>query len=459
MPTAVIGTQFGDEGKGKIAAYLSRFFKIGCRDQGGDNAGHTDVLDGIKRVLHLIPSSILVPNTVNVIGNGVVVNPESFASEIERLRATGIHIDKTRLLLSERAHLILPYHIARDCASEMSEGIGTTLKGIGPAYEDKVKRRGIRVCDMLRLSDYELGKIIEKNCEHADNILRSVNGGSYDTLAVFEKEKKTMLGNSLAPYLELNEGRFVEQDKILNYKSIMRMLRKHKKLLEEHACDTAAYLHGKTSVLHESAQGALLDIDMGTYPTVTSSNTGYGGLLTGSGTATHFENVIGVVKAYMTRVGSGPLPTELTDEKGNMLQERGAEVGATTGRKRRCGWLDLAATRHGLQIVGATELAITKLDVLDTFADIKICTGYKLGGKEVSFPPTTEELKRVVPEYKTFPGWKTSIGEIRQRENLPKNAQDYLSFIEQELKLPITIISVGAEREATIVAPRRIESY
>lgn len=457
MVTAVIGVQWGDEGKGKIVDLLAPNFDICCRDQGGDNAGHTVVVGGQKTVLHLITSGILSLRTRSVLGCGVKINPNSLDYEIEDMRSKGITINRERLLVSERAHLILPYHIARDCASEIEEGIGTTLKGIGPAYEDEVGRRGIRVCDVLKWTNSALERKIEEYCERADNLINYVNKVSYRSLIAFEKERKKMLRDSLAPYLEPehNTGAQAEQEKILDPAAIMEMLRRHKPLLQEHACDTSTYLQDKTSVLHEAAQGALLDINMGTYPMVTSSCTGYGGLLTGSGTATRFDTVIGVVKAYSTRVGRGAMPTELEDDIGRQLQSVGNEVGATTGRKRRCGWLDLVAVKHGLKIAGATELALTKLDILDVFPSINVCTGYLLDGKDVSFPPMNDQLERVVPQYKPFKGWEKPIGEIRRREDLPKEAQAYLSFIEQETKLPIRIIGVGEDRTATILTPRQ----
>ncbi len=457
MTTAVIGVQWGDEGKGKIVDLLAPNFDICCRDQGGDNAGHTVVVGGHKTVLHLITSGILSSRTRSVLGCGVKINPNSLDYEIEELRSKGIPINRARLLVSDRAHLILPYHIARDCASEIGEGIGTTLKGIGPAYEDEVGRRGIRVCDVLQWSNSALERKIEEYCQRADNLIHYVNKVSYRSLVAFEKERKKMLRDSLEPYLEPDHNPpLAEKKQILNHAAIIEMLRRHKPLLQEHACDTATYLQDQKSVLHEAAQGALLDINMGTYPMVTSSCTGYGGLLTGSGTATRFDRVIGVVKAYSTRVGGGTMPTELKDAIGDYLQSCGNEVGATTGRKRRCGWLDLVAVKHGLRIAGATELALTKLDILDGLAEIQICTGYTLDGTDVSFPPMNDQLERVVPQYKTFEGWKKPIGEIRRREDLPKEAQAYLSFIEQETKLPIRIIGVGEDRDATILAPSEI---
>ena len=452
MTTAVYGIQWGDEGKGKLVDILAEKHDIVVRCQGGDNAGHTVFVKLIKRVLHLIPSGILRPQTVNVIGNGVVVNPSSLAAEIEELHTNGVEINGERLRLSDRANLILPYHIARDCAAEIygektGEKIGTTLKGIGPAYEDKVARRGIRVCDVLTLSDSELEARVAKETTRAIKLIKLLHELTPDELSAFDDKNRKMLRSSLLPYLHRQE--------YLDIGAIMRTLKSHKPMLQELATDTSAFLadaHWKENkkILFEGAQGSMLDIDMGTYPFVTSSNTGVGGIVTGSGVYLDFDSNIGVMKAYTTRVGGGPFITELTDDIGTRLQTRGAEFGATTGRPRRCGWLDLVAVQHAINMNGTTEIALMKLDVLDEEDEIRVCVGYERNGKPVSFPASIHELKQCTPVYHTLPGWKQPLGAVRRYADLPVQAQNYVDFIENRLDNMITIVSVGCEREQII---------
>ena len=420
--TVLVGTQFGDEGKGKLVDYLSDQYDIVARYQGGANAGHTICFDGKTVVLHLIPSGIFNKDCICVIGNGVVIDPNALMEEIQKVEELGYDV-KGRLFISHNAHLIMPYHKRLDSLSESclsgDQKIGTTGRGIGPSYEDKFARHGIRVVDLLN------PKVLEEKLR--DNI----EAKNKLICKVYEKEE-------------------IDVDAIIGeYEAF-------DKVIDPYVTNTQLYLNrqikaGKT-VLLEGAQGCLLDVDHGTYPFVTSSNPTSGGACTGSGVApNHIGKVIGVCKAYMTRVGNGDFPTELEDETGEKLGEIGHEFGATTGRKRRCGWLDLVALRYSLTISGVTELALTKLDVLDTFEEIKVCTSYMLDGKEIfDFPTEHQTLCRVQPVYKSLKGWMASNANAKSFEEMHPNAQAYVSFLEEATGVPVTFISVGPGRDETV---------
>ncbi len=423
MPNlAVIGTQWGDEGKGKIVDLLCEQFDIVARYQGGHNAGHTVKFADQHFALRLIPSGILHADKLCLLGNGMVIDPEALLEEIEKLRALGVHID-SNLKISDSAHCILPYHKALDLAREEAAGqgkIGTTGRGIGPAYEAKVGRYGIRIADLL---DPDLLRArIEFACAEKNLLLKSVYGReTYDPQKLFET------------YLRYGE---VLAERITNGTV----------WINEH-------LRNGKSVMFEGAQGTMLDIDHGTYPFVTSSNTVVGGICTGLGVAPkHIHRVIGVVKAYTTRVGGGAFPTELTDEQGEHLRARGNEFGTVTGRPRRCGWLDLPVLRTSAMLNGIDSIALTKLDVLDELAEIPICTGYNVRGERwKTFPAFAVSHHDYKPEYRTFKGWKKSIVGLTSIDDLPQAARDYIRFIEDEVEAPVSIISTGPRREETIV--------
>jgi adenylosuccinate synthase len=417
----VVGAQWGDEGKGKVVDYLASSFDYTARYAGGHNAGHTVIFDGHKYILQLIPSGILRPDKKAVIGAGTVVDPAALVVELENLKKSGIEV-RGRLFLSNRAHVIFPYHREMDKAAESARGeakIGTTSRGIGPAYEDKMARRGIRVCDMLDAEHFaeKLERVIaEKNA-----ISQATYGHPLETAGLLEQ------------YLELAahiRGLVTDTGMLLN-----------------------RALDNGESVLFEGAQGTMLDIDHGTYPFVTSSNATSGGVATGLGVApTRLTGVVGVTKAYTTRVGSGPFPTEMPDLDAQALRERGKEFGAVTGRPRRCGWLDLEVLRFAKMLSGIDSLVVTKLDVFDAQKQIKICTGYRYKGKRLTeMPPDTETLAEIEPEYHTMPGWQTPTPGIRDVKGLPLAARDYLNFISDQLQVEIGMISTGPERDATIV--------
>ncbi|MBN2008496.1 adenylosuccinate synthase [candidate division KSB1 bacterium] len=415
----VLGTQWGDEGKGKIVDLLSANADIVARYQGGANAGHSIVINGSKIILHLIPSGILHDQTLCVIGNGVVVDPQALFEEIESLAANGITTDG-RLLISDRAHLIMPYHQAMDAAKEQTYKIGTTGRGIGPAYVDKANRTGVRMVDLL--NDDVLVKKIRDNVDEKNLILKNIYN-----------------------------------QPTLNADHIIDKYREYARKLQPYIIDTSFYLHkaiqSNKQILIEGAQGTLLDMDFGTYPFVTSSNPISGGACVGLGISPMvIDEVIGIIKAYTTRVGSGPFPTEENYEMGELLRKLGNEFGATTGRPRRCGWFDLVVARHAIRLSGIQKLAITKLDVLDSLEEISICTAYKCGNKRIEdFPADVTILEQCEPEYTTMPGWKTSTREARTFEDLPKNAQKYLQTIEKMTGTRASIISVGEDRNQTIV--------
>jgi adenylosuccinate synthase len=415
---AVLGAQWGDEGKGKIVDLLTPRFDIVARYQGGHNAGHTVYVNGAKFVLRLIPSGILHPGVVCVIGNGLVVDPEALFAEVDELGRAGIDVTG-RLFVSDKAHLILPYHRDLDLLSEARRGerkIGTTSRGIGPAYEDKIARRGIRVGD---LAD---PKALEENVR--DNVLarnRLVHDSTMDWKVVFDQLVTT--GKRLQP-----------------------MVRDVSLMLAE------ALRDGK-SILFEGAQGTLLDIDHGTYPYVTSSNASIGGVCTGLGVGPRaIGAVMGVVKAYTTRVGEGPLPTELTGEMGNRLRDSGNEYGAVTGRPRRCGWYDAVAVRYGVRINGLDVLALTKLDVLDGLEYIDICTSYSWGSKTLTeFPSDITQLAACEPIYERMPGWTEPTKGVRTFADLPGNARRYIARLEEITGVPAALVSTGSERADTIL--------
>ncbi|NTW49358.1 MAG: adenylosuccinate synthase [Chlorobiales bacterium] len=420
--TVLVGAQFGDEGKGKLVDYLSEKYDIVVRYQGGANAGHTICFDDKTVVLHLIPSGIFNKKCTCVIGNGVVIDPDALLKEIETVKELGYDVEG-RLFISHNAHLIMPYHKYLDTASEeLLQGdkkIGTTGRGIGPSYMDKFARMGIRIVDLLRPKVLE--EKLRANLEYKNALLTKV----------YCKEELDV------------------EHTIKHYTDFDRTIDNYVKNTQVYLTEQ---LKAGKSVLLEGAQGSMLDVDHGTYPFVTSSNPTSGGACTGSGIPpTLIGNVIGICKAYMTRVGNGPFPTELNDAEGDAMRNIGHEYGATTGRPRRCGWLDLVALKYSIAINGITELAITKLDVLDSFKEIKICVGYKIDGKSPKdFPTDTETLDAIVPQYKTFEGWCTSNETAKTFEEMHPNAQRYIEFLEEELQIPVTFISVGPKRDQTI---------
>jgi adenylosuccinate synthase len=423
MPvTIIVGAQWGDEGKGKIVDHLSEKVDIVARYQGGANAGHTVVIGEQEHVLHLIPSGIFHPHVTCLIGNGVVVDPIALLGEIHQLEGLNIKVEG-RLFISQNAHLIMPYHKLLDTIREQTgDKIGTTGRGIGPAYIDKFMRVGIRIVDLL---DRELFvRKLRKNIEEKNRILNRIYG-----------ETELDADRIAAEYEEFD------------------------KKIDPYITDTAVYLQKalreKKTVLAEGAQGALLDVDHGTYPFVTSSNPTSGGACTGLGIPpTAITSVLGVVKAYSTRVGNGPFPTELTDATGERLRETGGEYGATTGRPRRCGWFDALALRHSVMINGIGQIAITKLDVLDDFEEIRVCIGYEHRGKLLkTFRTDVPTLESLVPVYETFPGWKSRTADVKSYDKLPPNARRYIEAIGSFTGTEVHMVSVGARRDQTLFVP------
>ncbi|MFI5279427.1 MAG: adenylosuccinate synthase [Gemmatimonadales bacterium] len=414
----VVGAQWGDEGKGKVVDALAEHAQLVVRYQGGANAGHTvDAPDGTF-VLHQIPSGILHDGTRCVIGNGVVLDVETLFHEIDALTARGIAMDG-RLLISDRAHLVLPYHKLLDAESERSKKIGTTARGIGPAYEDKVGRRGVRVGD-LRHPEIA-AKLVRAGVERANHAF-ALQGSTQRVDAAVIVAGLEALAPRLLPFVR-DAGRVI--------------------------VDTLAK---GGNVLLEGAQGALLDVDHGTYPFVTSSSTTAGGAATGSGIGpTAIDAVLGIAKAYTTRVGNGPLPTEAPDPVGAQLRQLGSEFGATTGRPRRCGWFDAMVVRYAVRVNGMTGLAVTKLDVLDTLDELLVCTGYDLAGERVSdLPDNVAALECVKPVYEKLPGWRAPTGSARRLADLPANARRYLERLERESGAPVRYVGVGMKREQLI---------
>ncbi|HKP36675.1 MAG TPA: adenylosuccinate synthase [Pyrinomonadaceae bacterium] len=425
MVIAVIGAQWGDEGKGKIVDLLAERFDVVVRYQGGHNAGHSVQIGDKSFVLHLLPSGIVHQGKTCVLGNGMVIDPKAFFEEADRLMAQGIAITPERVKVSSRAHLILPYHRALDHTSEErlgNEKVGTTLRGIGPAYEDKAGRRGIRVADAL--VPEVLRSRIERNLEDANRIIVAYGGEALDVNTIFD-ETSAMV-ERLAPFIS-DTSHFLNQ----------------------------AAAAGRT-ILLEGAQATLLDVDHGTYPFVTSSSTTVGGACVGTGLAPHrISGVLGIVRTYTTRVGEGPFPTEMLEaeaELGQLIRERGREYGASTGRPRRCGWFDAFATRYAAEINGFSSVALTKLDVLDALDEIKVCVGYNLNGKKCdSLPTVSHELRKVEPVYETLPGWKSSTAGVTDLSELPREAREYVNFLSNHIGVQIGLISTGPERSQTII--------
>jgi adenylosuccinate synthase len=418
MNLAVLGAQWGDEGKGKIVDLLTSHFSIVARYQGGHNAGHTVYVNGAKFILRLIPSGILHRGVTCVIGNGVVIDPQALFQEVDELTKNGIDVGD-RIVISDKAHLILPYHRDLDLLSEARRGerkIGTTSRGIGPAYEDKIARRGIRVCDLTDPAGLE--QSIRDNVTARN---RLVQDSTMDWKPVYEQLLKQ--GERMRPWIR-------DVSVLLN----------------------DAVRAGKP-IMFEGAQGTLLDIDHGTYPYVTSSNASIGGVCTGLGLAPRaIGQVLGVVKAYTTRVGEGPFPTELSGEMGNRLRESGSEYGAVTGRPRRCGWYDAVAARYSARINGLDGLALTKLDVLDGVERIDICTSYRCNGRTITdFPADPRQLAQCTPVYESMPGWKEPTRGVRQFDRLPDAARRYIAKLEEVSGVRAAIISTGSERDDTIV--------
>ena len=425
MNIAVLGAQWGDEGKGKIVDLLTPNFSIVARYQGGHNAGHTVYANGRKFVLRLLPSGILHDGIVCVIGNGVVVDPQALFAEIDEISNAGIQIGN-RLLISDKAHLILPYHRELDLLSEARRGerkIGTTSRGIGPAYEDKIARRGVRVGDLANPGS--LTEAVEHNVAARNRIIGDSTMDArhvLDELAqAWERMKPWVTDVSLFLDRARTEGR---------------------------------------AIMFEGAQGTLLDIDHGTYPYVTSSNATIGGVCTGLGVGPRaIDGVLGVAKAYTTRVGEGPLPTELTGELGNRLRESGQEFGAVTGRPRRCGWYDAVAVRYAVRVNGLTALALTKLDVLDGLPELQVCTSYRCRGAALTeMPGDLAQLAACEPVYETLPGWRTPTAGARRYADLPREAQRYVARLEEITGVPASIISTGSAREDTIIREDSVAS-
>jgi len=415
----LLGLQWGDEGKGKIVDVLTPQYDIIARFQGGPNAGHTLEFEGIKHVLHTIPSGIFRNDVINIIGNGVVIDPVVFQKELEKLAPFNIDYKKT-LLVSKKAHLILPTHKLLDAASEHSKGknkIGSTLKGIGPTYMDKTGRNGLRVGDIFSVNFKEkYDALVEKH----EGMLKHFEGFEYD---LSELEKPWFEG------IEILRGlTAIDSEQYMN----------------------TALKSGK-KILAEGAQGTLLDVDFGTYPFVTSSNTVTAGTCTGLGVApTKIGNVIGIFKAYCTRVGSGPFPTELDDEVGEFIRQEGHEFGATTGRPRRTGWIDLPALRYAIMINGVTELSMMKADVLDKFETIKACTHYIINGEKMDYFPFDINDAEVTPVYEEIKGWNTDLTKLTNFADAPQALKDYVTYLERNLEVPVTVVSVGPDRTQTL---------
>jgi len=419
---AVVGSQWGDEGKGKIVDWLSNRADVVVRFQGGHNAGHTLVIDGVVYKLHLLPSGIVRKNKISVIGNGVVVDPWALLSEIKTVREKGVDITPKNLIVADTAHLILPVHAAMDQALERARGnnpIGTTGRGIGPTYEDKVARRGIRICD-LRDKDL-LKKKLETMMLHHNALLKGLGAEQLD------------VGDMYKDLLNI-------ADEVLSYAGLVW------RVLDEARRDNK-------KILFEGAQGIMLDVDHGTYPFVTSSNIVASQAATGAGVGPDAVNyVLGITKAYTTRVGSGPFPTEQDNEIGAFLGEKGHEFGTTTGRKRRCGWFDAALVRQSVKLSGIKGIALTKLDVLDGMEEIKICVGYELNGEKLDyFPSGQADQAAVIPIYETMQGWSESTRGARTWKELPAEAVKYVRHIEELIECPVTLLSTSPERDDTIL--------
>ena len=418
----VVGSQWGDEGKGKIVDWLSDQADIVVRFQGGHNAGHTLVIDGVTYKLRLLPSGIVRKNKISIIGNGVVVDPWALLEEIKEIKSKGVDVNKDNFIISESASLILPFHREMDEIREEAAGknkIGTTRRGIGPAYEDKVGRRSIRVMDLRS----------ESNLDHR-----------LETVLLHHNAIRKGLGKKIYKKNDLKKELLKIAPEILKYSQPVWLK------IDE-------FKKKKKKILFEGAQGILLDVDHGTYPFVTSSNTVAASAATGSGCGPNtIHYVLGITKAYTTRVGEGPFPTELNDKIGKLLGSRGKEFGTVTSRKRRCGWFDGVLVRQAIRISGIDGIALTKLDVLDELEKIKICVQYELDGKKIDYlPAAVEDQIKIKPIYKTFPGWKSSTSGIRNIEKLPENAKKYISAVEDFIGAKISSISTSPEREDTIL--------
>ncbi len=414
----LLGLQWGDEGKGKIVDVLTPHYDVIARFQGGPNAGHTLEFNEIKHVLHTIPSGIFHPDKVNLVGNGVVIDPIIFKKEIDALEKMGVDITKS-LQISRKAHVILPTHCALDGASEAEKGkkkIGSTLKGIGPTYMDKTGRNGLRIGDLF-LADFQ-----ERYDSLKSKHLRILSHYDFE-YDITEKEKAWFEGVEKIKSLQIIDSEQAVND----------------------------FLKADRKVLAEGAQGSLLDIDFGSYPFVTSSNTVTAGACTGLGVApTRIGEVIGIFKAYCTRVGSGPFPTELFDEAGETLRKEGHEFGATTGRPRRCGWIDLPALKYAIMINGVTQLNMTKADVLSVFDEIKVCTHYTYDGERMDYLPYDLNTDLLKPVYETLPGWKKDLTGLTSESDFPTELSGYIDYLEDKLEVPITVVSVGPNRSQTI---------
>ena len=418
----VLGAQWGDEGKGKMTDYLAEEAQVVVRYQGGNNAGHTVEVGDRQYKLHLIPSGILYDDKVNVIGNGVVVDPKALFEEIDYLENEGVKITPEKLIISDRAHLIMPYHKVLDKVKEKARGkndIGTTGKGIGPCYTDKFERCGIRVCDLIHEDIFEAK--LRENVETKNLYLTKVYG-----------------------------------EEALDVEAILKEFNEYAKKIKPFVKDTSVEVYNSIKagkdVLFEGAQGMLLDIDYGTYPYVTSSNTTAGGVSNGVGIGPNqITNAVGIAKAYTTRVGKGPFPTELLNETGDWIREKGHEYGVTTGRSRRCGWLDLVIVKSATRVSGLTSLAVTKIDTLAGLDKIKVCVGYKFNGEIIDyFPASLEDLAKCEPVYEEFDGWDESVADARSYDELPENAKKYLKRIEEFTETKISIVSVGPKRDQTM---------
>lgn len=419
----VIGAQWGDEGKGKMTDFLAEKADLVVRFQGGNNAGHTVEVGDKQYKLHLIPSGILYDDKLNILGNGVVIDPKAFFEEIEYLEELGIEVTPEKLAVSDRAHLVMPYHKLLDCLKEDSRGtkdIGTTRKGIGPSYADKIERTGIRICDLLHPQVFK--EKLQENISTKNEILGKV----------YEEE-------------------------VLNFEEIYAEYSEYAKKLMPFVQDTSVRIFNEIKagkrVLFEGAQGMLLDIDYGTYPYVTSSNTIAGGVCTGTGIGPGLlKGVAGVAKAYTTRVGKGPFPTELNDATGDWIREKGGEYGVTTGRARRCGWLDLVILKTSARVSGLTNLVVTKIDTLAGLDKIKVCVGYKFKDKVIDyFPASLADLEECQPVYEEFEGWGEEVAQARTYQDLPLNVKKYLARIEEITGVQVSIVSVGPKRDQTIV--------
>ncbi|EPY2278762.1 adenylosuccinate synthase [Clostridium sporogenes] len=419
----VLGAQWGDEGKGKMTDYLAENADVVVRFQGGNNAGHTVVVGEKEYKLHLIPSGILYNDKLNVIGNGVVLDPKALFEEISYLESLGVDITPDRLIISDRAHVIMPYHRVLDGIKERARGnkdIGTTGKGIGPSYTDKMERSGIRVCDLIHK------EVFEENLK--------------ETLEIKNKIITEVFGGEALDYNEI-------------YNEYLGYAQKLRPFVKDISVIVNKKIKEGKEVLFEGAQGTLLDIDYGTYPYVTSSSTIAGGVCIGAGVGpTAITNAVGIAKAYTTRVGKGPFPTELLDKTGDWIREKGHEFGVTTGRARRCGWLDLVILKTSARVSGLTSFAVTKIDTLAGLDTLKVCTGYILNGEIIDYVPASlEDLAKCEPIYEEFEGWDESIANARCYEDLPENAVKYLKKIEDFTETKVSIVSVGPKRDQTMM--------